>query len=477
MAGGKIAAKVGRAACPHAAEGWVLATKNTETTKAMKPSGVAWLGDIPEGWEMRRLKTCFSIVSGSGFKEHLQGRTDGDYPVFKARDIGKADVTLNYSKNWITSDEVETEGFKIIPANSILMPKIGEAMRKNSRAISGVACCVDNNCQGLLPRMVDVKLSYYLLCSIDVRAFDNGGAIPCINNQAFLDFSCPLPPLPEQRTIADYLDEKCGAIDAAVTEAKKGIEEYKAWKKSLIFEAVTGKRRVGAFNAKTQSRREAEKMKHSGIPWIGEIPEGWKLARLKNCAKVFGRIGFRGYTTADIVNEGEGALSLSPSNLKDIRMDYAKRTYISWSKYEESPEIKVCKGDIVFVKTGSSYGKACIVDDMPCEATLNPQLVVLKCFSCHNRYLNYYLQTPLIKYQVELIVSGGTIPTMSQEKMGCWKIILPPLSEQQAIADYLDEKCAAIDAMVAEKEALIADLEAYKKSLIFELVTGKREVA
>ena len=218
-------------------------------------------------------------------------------------------------------------------------------------------------------------------------------------------------------------------------------------------------------------------MKSSGIPWIGAIPEGWELARLKNCAKVFGRIGFRGYTTADIVNEGEGALSLSPSNLKDIRMDYTKRTYISWSKYEESPEIKVCKGDIVFVKTGSSYGKACIVDDMPCEATLNPQLVVLKVFSCHNRYLNYYLQTPLIKYQVELIVSGGTIPTMSQEKMGGWKIILPPLPEQQAIADYLDEKCAAIDAMVAEKEILIADLEAYKKSLIYETVTGKREVA
>jgi type I restriction enzyme S subunit len=239
---------------------------------------------------------------------------------------------------------------------------------------------------------------------------------------------------------------------------------------------VTGKRRVGVFNAETQRRREAEKMKHSGIPWIGTIPERWKLARLKNCAKVFGRIGFRGYTTADIVNEGEGALSLSPSNLKDIRMDYAKRTYISWSKYEESPEIKVYKGDIVFVKTGSSYGKACIVDDMPCEATLNPQLVVLKCFSCHNRYLNYYLQTPLIKYQVELIVSGGTIPTMSQEKMGCWKIILPPLSEQQAIADYLDEKCAAIDAMIVEKEVLIADLEAYKKSLIYETVTGKREV-
>ena len=445
--------------------------------REMRDSGVDWIGKIPEGWEVKRLKTGFSVVSGSGFKEHLQGRTEGDYPVFKARDISKAEVTLNYSNNWITSDEVVTEGFKIIPANSILMPKIGEAMRRNSRAISCVACCVDNNCQGIVPRMVDVKLSYYLLCSIDVRAFDNGGTIPCIDNQAFLDFSFPLPPLAEQKAIAAYLDDKCAAIDAAVTEAKNGIEEYKAWKKSLIFEMVTGKRRVGAFNAETQSRRDAEKMKPSGIPWIGDIPEGWEVVRLKNCAKVFGRIGFRGYTTADIVEEGEGALSLSPSNLKDIRMDYTKRTYISWAKYKESPEIQVRKGDIVFVKTGSSYGKSCIVDELPCETTLNPQLVVLKDFLCNSRFLNYFLQTPVIKYQVELIVSGGTIPTMSQEKMGLWKIVLPPLAEQKAIADYLDKKCAAIDALVAEKEALIADLEAYKKSLIYETVTGKREVA
>lgn len=435
-------------------------------------SGVAWLGDIPDGWEVSFLAQVVSQV--------------------KERNVGLREknlLSLSYGK--IKRKPIDTiggllpatfDGYNVIAANDIVLRLTDLQNDQHSLRVglSHERGIITSAYITLRPsERVNASSLFYLLYAFDTRKGFYGmgaGVRQSLKYDEVKVLPIVLPPLSEQRAIADYLDEKCGAIDMAVAEAKKGIEEYKAWKKSLIFEVVTGKRRVGFFNAESQRRREAKKMKHSGIPWIGAIPERWKLARLKNCAKVFGRIGFRGYTTADIVNESEGALSLSPSNLKDIRMDYAKRTYISWSKYEESPEIKVCKGDIVFVKTGSSYGKACIVDDMPCEATLNPQLVVLKCFSCHNRYLNYYLQTPLIKYQVELIVSGGTIPTMSQEKMECWKIILPPLSEQQAIADYLDKKCSAIDAMIAEKEALIAELEAYKKSLIFEVVTGKWEV-
>ena len=438
--------------------------------RPMKPSGVAWLGDIPEWWEVDKAKRFFRQTNTRGnvtptllaatqkYGMYPQDRLEGvvkvkeetDLQLFKTVHIDDFVISLRSFQGGFAHSSYEgvcSPAYQTFHATKVIWPRFYSYLFKSGNFI----------------QMINSL-------TVGIREGKN------INYCDFAECLMINPPLPEQRAIADYLDEKCGAIDAAIAEAKKGIEEYKAWKKSLIFEAVTGKRRVGFFNAESQRRREAKKMKHSGIPWIGAIPERWKLARLKNCAKVFGRIGFRGYTTADIVNESEGALSLSPSNLKDIRMDYAKRTYISWSKYEESPEIKVCKGDIVFVKTGSSYGKACIVDDMPCEATLNPQLVVLKCFLCHNRYLNYYLQTPLIKYQVELIVSGGTIPTMSQEKMECWKIILPPLSEQQAIADYLDKKCSAIDAMIAEKEALIAELEAYKKSLIFEVVTGKWEV-
>ena len=453
-----LAAKSGRPACSCAAAGGGIAAKRAKGAKAMKPSGVAWLGDIPEGWEMRRLKTCFSIVSGSGFKEHLQGRTDGDYPVFKARDIGKADVTLNYSKNWITSDEVETEGFKIIPANSILMPKIGEAMRKNSRAISGVACCVDNNCQGLLPRMVDVKLSYYLLCSIDVRAFDNGGAIPCINNQAFLDFSCPLPPLPEQRAIADYLDEKCGAIDVAIAEAKKGIEEYKAWKISLIDDIVCN------GIDRHQHRKE------TGEVWLADIPIEWDFMQIRYL-----------FALRDERNN---------KPLKDVNLIslYTDKGVVQHADLEKTTGNKASTADgyklvyendivvnIILCWMGAVGRSAYNGVTSPAYDVYRPidSAIVL------SRYYHYLFRTP--RFNGKCYEEGRGIMMMRwrtySSEFRAIKVPVPPFEEQQAIADYLDEKCAAIDAMVTEKESLIADLEAYKKSLIYETVTGKREVA
>ena len=110
-----------------------------------------------------------------------------------------------------------------------------------------------------------------------------------------------------------------------------------------------------------------------------EFTEEWKKCALVEICNIVGRIGFRGYTIQDIVEKGTGAIALSPSNITDNRLSYDKdNTYISYFKYEESPEIKVFVGDIVFVKTGSTVGKVAYVDNILCETTLNPQLVVLK---------------------------------------------------------------------------------------------------
>ena len=460
----------------------ISAAKSTKAAKTMKPSGVAWIGDIPEGWEVRKLKSALIANDGGVWGEDPTG--DGsDVIVLRSTEQSIEGHLMIDAPAIRHIDKIDEEKFLLQEGDLIITKSSGsqEHIGKTSiidRTTADMKCCYSNFLQRLRVYGVPQYFWYVMNSQMVKRQFDylvtTTTGLKNLNASIIGNVQLAIPPLAEQKAIAAYLDEKCAAIDAAVAEAKKGIEEYKAWKKSLIFEMVTGKNRVDDLAAKNA---KVAKTKPSGIPWIGDIPEGWRVARLKNCAKVFGRIGFRGYTTADIVDEGDGALSLSPSNLKDIRMDYTKRTYISWAKYKESPEIQVRKGDIVFVKTGSSYGKSCIVDELFCEATLNPQLVVLKDFSCNSRFLNYFLQTPVIKYQVELIVSGGTIPTMSQEKMGLWKVVLPPIPEQQAIADYLDEKCAAIDALVAEKEALIADFEAYKKSLIYETVTGKREVA
>ena len=212
-------------------------------------------------------------------------------------------------------------------------------------------------------------------------------------------------------------------------------------------------------------------MKESGISGISEIPEYYKTSRIKYLTDIFGRIGFRGYTEQDLVDEDEGAITLSPSNLKNMHMTYDRCSYISWDKYYESPEIMIHDGDILMVKTGSTYGKSCLVTDLPMEATINPQLLVFKNIKINTGFFAYFLQTDYITDLCELAVVGSTIPTMSQAKIGNFQIIIPPEREQAKIADYLDLKCLEIDAIVNEIQDQIAILEQYRNSVISETVT------
>ena len=214
------------------------------------------------------------------------------------------------------------------------------------------------------------------------------------------------------------------------------------------------------------------RMKESGIDWIGQIPEEWEVSKLEQYVDIFGRIGFRGYTTNDIVNEGEGAISYSPSNIIDYSVIDNNNTYISWSKYDESPEIQIKTGDVLYVKTGSSYGKTGIVNKLSNKATINPQLVVLKPKkNTDSRLINYFLNSSVGKEQSELIVGGSTIPTITQESIK--KMIFPKMSfeEQQKIADFLDKKTAQLDKVKSLLEEQIQKLKDYRSSLIYETVT------
>ena len=284
-----------------------------------------------------------------------------------------------------------------------------------------------------------------------------------LNIDDFLRIMMILPLLAEQQRIAEFLDRKCAEVDEMIALQEQIIEELKAYKQSVITEAVT------------KGLNPAAPMRDSGIDWIGSIPEHWEVCRVKNVASLFGRIGFRGYTSDDLNKDGEGAITLSPSNMLPMGMDYTNVTYLSWMKYHESPEIMIQNGDILMVKTGSSYGKVSYVDNLPKEATINPQ--ILRIVSrINSKYLGYYLQTPLFIYQVEGGVVGGTIPTISQEKINNFFVAMSSIEEQQAIADYLDEKCADIDSLIQTKQSKIDSLKEYKKSIIYEYVTGKREV-
>lgn len=209
-----------------------------------------------------------------------------------------------------------------------------------------------------------------------------------------------------------------------------------------------------------------------------DVPNGWEWCRLRDLCTVFGRIGFRGYTRNDIVEKGFGAITLSPSNMQDNgNMNYSVVSYISWKKYEESPEIKVKANDVLIVKTGSSYGKTCIISDLPEKATINPQIAVLKYSFVNNQWLTYFLNAPFTQEQFRKYVIGTSIPTFSQEKLSSTLLPLPPQNEQEHLTKKLSllDKCIGSYNVIQQLiDRLNADIyDKLKKSILQEAIQGK----
>lgn len=207
---------------------------------------------------------------------------------------------------------------------------------------------------------------------------------------------------------------------------------------------------------------------------IGLIPEDWEIKTLGDVCIVKGRIGFRGYTVKDLVKKGFGAISLSPSNItRHFELDFSDCTYISWFKYEESPEIKVEINDILFVKTGSTYGKTALIKFLPEKATINPQFALLKNIKCDPFFLSSVLVQSYIRKQVDECVVGGAVPTMSQKKIESFLFFLPKdKQEQSRIAEALSN----IDQLIFSLSKIIEKKRLIKQGAMQQLLTGKKRL-
>ena len=203
-------------------------------------------------------------------------------------------------------------------------------------------------------------------------------------------------------------------------------------------------------------------------------PDGVEYKKLGDVCDIKGRIGFRGYTRQDLVEEADGAITLSPSNIINQELNYEDCSYISWAKYEESPEIKVAVGDVIFTKT-ASVGKTALVKYLPKEATINPQLVVLKNIQCNPAFLAYVLKTYRFQQEVAKLQGVGSVPNISQTSLSGITIPVPPLAEQQRIVDILDRFSTLTTDITA---GLPAEIEARRKQYEYyrdQLLTFKQK--
>lgn len=424
--------------------------------RTMRDSGIEWIGEIPITWDARRTKELFGTLSGNGLSTDLQA--DDGIPFYKAGDISACDKFLEVAKSFVDFSIAEKRSFNIIPAMSIVFAKIGEAMKKNSRAITTIECCIDNNCQALIPKSIDLGFAYYLLLSIDMRWFDNAGTLPCVSVYKLMQSLMPYPPIAEQKKIADFLDGKCAEIDELVQTEEKMIEELKAYKQSVITEAVT------------KGLDSAAPMKDSGIEWIGAIPQSWRTMPIKHCCKI------------------------NLESLKDTEKDDLLINYIDISSADENGNINfvdeitflnapsrarriIRKGDVI-ISTVRTYLKVIALIDEKYDGFICSTgfAVLTPLEKVEARFLYYNIYTDSFTSRVSYYSNGISYPAINSSVLATLHITLPSIDEQKQIADYLDEKCAKIDEMIAIRTEQINQLKEYKKSLIYEYVTGKKEV-
>lgn len=423
--------------------------------REMKDSGIGWIGAIPSDWELTKI--------GSVYDERNIKVSDEDYPPLSVTKQGVVPQLETAAK----TDNGDNR--KLICKNDFVINSRSD--RRGSCGISEYegSCSLINTV--LMPQRHMCNCYYGYVFKSDLFADEyyrwGHGIVDDLWSTKWSDMKniyIPMPELAEQEHRADYLDSKCSKIDEIIAKQERIIEKLKEYKLSVITEAVT------------KGLESDLGVKDSGDSEIGLISKNSVVMKLKYLCNTQGRIGFKGYTTADLVDEGEGAITLGASHMNNGVIDLTNPVYISWEKYYESPEIMVNQGDILIVQRGSTIGKTAIVDKDYGKVTINPSLVLMNKIRINNKYLLYALSARYIVNQIELIGTNTAIPMISQKQINELKVVVPPKEEQDRIKEYLDSVCRDIDYKILKFETLILKLQAYKKSLIYEVVTGKKEV-
>ena len=423
----------------------------------MKDSGIEWVGEIPTHWDIQTLKYQ---------TEKYERGTAPDYTnEIMTKVVNQATFSKGYfdTRNIRYSSKDAKTSRGLLKKGDVLLASTGGGVLGKTHFFNEDDVYVADS-HVTIVRTIDTLLSKYLYYyfSVNYSTF-NAVMAEGSTNQTELQrdllgkMPVPFPPIEEQQKIASFLDDKCTEIDSLISELKKQTETLADYKKSLITETVT------------KGLNKNVEMKDSGIEWIGEIPEHWQVKKVKYIGGS-ARNGLT-YTPQDLCDDG--ILVLRSSNIQNGKIYLHNNVYVSC---KIKPELMVQKGDILICSRNGSkelIGKNAIITDN-IKAAFGAFMMIFRC-NCA-KYMYYILNSDIFSYYLGTF-STSTINQLTGANFNNMKIIYcPDIQEQNEIVSYLDEKCTEIDKIISEKKQQIKTIEEYKKSLIFEYVTGKKEV-
>lgn len=443
----------------------------------MKDSGIEWIGEIPEDWEVIKFKRCFNERSGGAWGNDQVNNendviciriADFDYPRMCVRNQDSY-TKRNYESQIIQKLKLQkgdiliekSGGGELTPVGrTIIFDKDFDALYANF--IERVRVC-----EKFIPKFMQyIFVAFYKNNFTKLYIKQTTGIQNLGITSMFANERCVLPTIAAQQRIASYLDEKCKEIDSIVENTKATIEEYKKYKQSVITEAVT------------KGLDPNVEMKDSGVEWIGEIPKHWDIISLKYCIDSV-ESGTSVNSAFFSASEDEiGVLKTScvygnifnPNENKCVNLDEIERVKCPVKKHT----IIVSR-----MNTPDLVGACGYVSEDYRNLYLPDRLWQVFFYDGYSsKFIWYFLSSSGCRFWIASIATGtsSSMKNITQPQFSNIQIPLPKLSEQQQISDYLDKKCTEIDNIISQKQQIITELESYKKSLIYECVTGKLEV-
>ncbi|WP_346711945.1 restriction endonuclease subunit S [Phocaeicola plebeius] len=413
-----------------------------------KDSGIAWIGEIPEHWEviphkriMRKKKIIKELYAG----ENILSLTKKGVIIRDLEAGGKMPTTFN--------------GYQVLYPDNLLMclfdidvtPRCVGIIKDEGLSSPAYSQFVLNQLgytpffDYLLRYMDDEKCLLHLSKNLrNSLTEDDFGQIETI-----------LPSTQEQQSIATYLDQKCSEIDELITLQEEMITKLQSYKQSVITEAVT------------KGLDKNVPLKDSGIEWIGEIPEHWNTYQLKRCSKFINGYAFN----SNHFNKDKGIPVIRIGDILNEQISFENIVYVQ--ENNELEKFIVHKNDILIAMSGATVGKIGVYNSDD-KVYINQRVGIIR--TTQYNYIKRMFSTNGFIDYINLSSAGSAQPNISSDGILNFHIPVPPLNEQQTIANYLDQKCSEIDELISIKQQKIEKLKDYKKSLIFECVTGKRKV-
>lgn len=436
--------------------------------EAYKDSGIEWIGEIPEGWEISRIKYLLEQskdgIKIGPFGSTLTGKVDneGEYKVYGQWNIVGKD--FNAGKNFVSAETFDALEPYHISSGDLFISMMG-TVGKCAIIPEGVAPGIMDS-HVVKARLDKTKmLSKFFEYVYDkdnsnviysqIQKYRKGSIMDGLNSTLIKEFFVPCPPLVEQQAIVSYLDYKVGQIDASISAINSQIDDLKAYRQSIISEAVT------------KGLNPDVKMKDSGVEWFGEIPETWKFIILKRVAKVL--TGTTPSTAEENYWNNPDYTWYTPADIKDdsIELEDSERKVNSFAVTDGAIK-EFPKGSLLMVGIGS-IGKVGITEK-PCSANQQINAIVFD-NNVNPKFGAYFIFAS--RDNIRSKANAALLPIINQTAMGNIEFLLPSINEQNSIVHYLDNKTSKIASAIKSLEAYRDELNALKQSIISEAVTGK----